>query len=1082
MKTIYTILLLAAGLYLSPSIFAQETSGSLTGKVLDEKGEPLEGASIRLVHQPSGTAYTTTSTGKGYYNLPNLRVGGPYHIEVSYTGRAILTKDDLTITLGEPLALSWTLTPAGQLTDVVVKAARTASPRANTYGAGQNISRDQVRNMPTVSRSIPDMTRLVPQGSKDNSFAGTNFRYNNVTIDGAVNNDAIGFSPSLGGITGTSGMPGSSTRTNPVSLDAIEDMQVYLAPYDVKIGNFTGGSVNAVTRSGTNTISGSIYGFGRNANLVGKDHAGGQGQLPSDFHDYQTGFRVGLPIIRNKLFFFTNEEITRRVDPIQQEAGSPGSSGILSLADAQKIRQTTIDKYGWDPGSYGQMAAYARSNKFFNRIDWNIDAHHQLAIRNNTITSQAINLERDQQDFRYGSIAYQQVNNQTSTVAELKSRLGRQFSNSLVAGYTAIHDKRNPLSDPSLPQVQIQGRTPGTTIFMGTDREAAIFDQKQHTIEISDNLTWDLGKHKFLFGTHNELYNITYGFVNSWNGRVDYLSIDDYLNGNPYRVRGSFNYTDNSRAYISAHPSAKFNINLYSLYAEDEIQVTDKFRLTPGLRVDYTHLPTKPILSEKTRNAYEDAYFNTTYAYTPLGRIRGNYFGRPQLSPRLGFRYDYFGDGKLIIRGGVGLFTGRIPFAWLGYAFYNNGDTYGSFDQRADKKAFLPGTDPMKPGKNGIADFVAANSGVLTNKNAGGTQVDVVNNHFVMPKILRSSVALDYTVAGWKMGVEAIYTKTIKDLLFQQVNTIDNPTYYGYDVQHQQPVFPSGGTDPRFANAYELSNTGKGYRYSLTGTISRNFAWGFAFSAAYTYGQSKDVSNGIRNSMESNWQLNQALNPNNPDLAYSNFDIRHRIVATVNYRKAWNHIWISNLSLFTSAQSGSPFTYGFVNNSIQGTGQQVSLAYIPRTDEAIRFFKDGTQTAAAQAAAFNAFIDGNAYLRSRRGGFTERNAAHTPWNTQIDFHFGQEIHYSSKHSAQFVTLTLDIVNVTNLLNSSWGRLYFVPNTYNGTASVGLTPILFPGEQTRGSYPVYTFRDPGKPYSVDYLNSRYQMQLGLRYSF
>ena len=1072
---------------LTTFVVAQETSGGLTGKISDASGSPLDRASVRLVHQPSGTVYTTTSLANGYYSLVNLRVGGPYHLEVSYTGFATQTREDIVIGLGEPQTMSFSLAAAGQLTNVVVKGVK-AAPRANAYGAGVNITRDQVRNMPTVSRSITDVTRLVPQGSKDNSFAGTNFRYNNVTIDGAINNDAIGFSPSLGGITGTSGMPGSSTRTNPISLDAIEDMQVYLAPYDVKIGNFTGGSVNAVTRSGTNTVTGSIYGFGRNASLVGTDHAGKQGKLPSDFHDYQTGFRVGLPIIKDKLFFFTNEEITRRVDVIQQEAGSALSAGILSLADAVAIRQTTQDKYGWDPGTYGAATAYARSNKFFNRIDWNIAPHHQLAIRNNTITSQAINLERDQQDFRFGSIAYQQVNNQTSTVAELKSQFGNRLSNSFLAGYTSIHDKRNPSSDPSLPQVQIIGRTPGTTIFMGTDREGAIFDQKQRTIEISDNVTLNLGRHKFLFGTHNELYNITYGFVNSWNGRVDYLSIDDYLNGSPYRVRGSYNYTDNSREYILSHPSAKFNVNLYSVYAEDEIQVTDRFKLTPGLRADYTDLTTKPELSDKTRGAYEDPYFNTTYSYTPLDKITGNYFGRPQLSPRLGFRYDVFNDGRLVLRGGAGLFTGRIPFAWLGYAYYNNGNTYGSFDQKADQKAFIPGTDPMRPGKNGISDFIAQNGAVINNRNAGQTQVDVFNNHFVMPKVLRSSVALDYTVHGWKLGIEGIYTKTIKDLVFQQVNTVDNPTYYGYDVQHQQPIF-SGSVDPRFANAYELSNTGKGYRYSLTGTVSRNFSSGFGFSAAYTYGRSKDVSNGIRNSMESNWQLNQALNPNNPGLAYSNFDIRHRIVVNANYRLRWNEVWVSSFSLFVSAQSGSPFTYGFVNNSIQGTGQQVSLAYIPRVGEAVRFFQDVldasgnvVSSAAAQAAAFNAFVDENKYLSRRRGDFTERNAAHTPWNTQADFHFGQEIHYSKSHPQQFVTVTLDIMNLTNLLSSSWGRVYFVPNTYNGTASVGLTPTLFPGRQTEGSYPVYTFQNPGKPYSIDYMNSRYQLQLGLRYSF
>ena len=1086
MKKFYPIYWLILALYCcSGGLYAQETSGSLTGKITDGEGHPLAGATITITHQPSGTVYSTVSTAKGLYNLPNLRIGGPYRVEAVFIGMTSLVKDNITIALGEPLNLPLVMSGASnELGNVTVKAAR-AGARANTYGAGINISRDQVRNMPTASRSIQDITRLVPQGSKDNSFAGTNFRYNNVTIDGAINNDAIGFSPSLGGITGSSGMPGSSTRSNPISLDAIEDMQVYLAPYDVKIGNFTGGSINAVTRSGTNTVTGSVYAFGRNAATTGKDKTGNEGKMPAAFHDYQTGFRIGFPLIKNKLFFFTNEEIARRVDPIQQVAGSIPSAGILSLADAQKIRDSTRSRYGWDPGTYGQYNVYARSNKYFNRIDWNIDRHNQLAIRNNTITSQAINLERDQQDFRFGSIAYQQVNNQSSIVAELKSQFSNHVSNSLVAGYTAIHDLRHPLSDPALPQVQIIGRTPGSTIFFGTDREGAIFDQKQRTIEITDNLTWNLGKNKLLIGTHNELYNITYNFVNSWNGRVDYLSIEDYLNNNPYRVRGSYNYTDNSRDYILAHPSAQFKINLFSADIQDEIRVNDKLRLTPGFRVDETVAPDKQILSSKTQTAYTDPFFNNTYSYTPLNQITGQYFGRVQLSPRLGFRYDWKGDGSLVLRGGVGMFTGRIPFAWLGYSFYNNGDTYGAFDQKADVKAFAPGSDPLRLSKNGIADFIAQNSGVLNDKNVGKTQVDVLDNHFTMPKVLRTSVALDYTTASkFKLSLEGMFTKTLKDVMFQQVNTTDNPRYYAYDVNHEQPVFP-GSVDPRFANAYELSNTTKGYRYSITGSASRNFAAGFGFSAAYTYGQSKDVSNGIRNSMESNWQLNQALNPNNPGVAYSNFDIRHRIVVSVNYRKAWNTTWVTAVSLFFSAQSGSPFSYGFVNNSIQGTGQQVSLAYIPQTADAIRFFRDYTDnngnavSAAAQAQAFNQFVDQDKYLRSRRGNFTERNAVRTPWNNDADLHIGQEIHFG--RSSHFITITADIINLTNLLNGKWGRVYFVPNTYNSTASVGLTPV-YPPAQNTGAYPAYIFQQPGNPYSIDLLNSRCQMQLGLRYSF
>lgn len=1079
---------------------AQETRGTLRGRITDSLGHPLEGVTVTALYIPTGTPYVTTTAKDGRYNLPGLLVGGPYQLNVASIGLFALQQDNIQVNLGDAQVINFTMREElKQLQGVVVKTTAT-SKLANRTGAGVNISRDQIANMPTISRSITDMTKMVPQGSKDNSFAGTNFRYNNVTIDGAINNDAIGFSPSMGGIVGTSNMPGSSTRSNPISMDAIQDMQVYLAPYDVTIGNFTGGSINAVTRSGTNKVEGSVYLYGRNASITGGERAGDGSKMPSAFHDYQIGARVGFPIVKNKLFFFTNEEITRRVDPIQQGAASLDMSSVLSLKDAEDIYSAVKNRYSFDAGTYGQFNAFAKSNKFFNRLDWNIDNDHRhhLSIRNNTIFSQSMNLERDQQDFRFGSIAYKQTNNQTGTVAELTSRFNNVVYNSLIVGYTTIHDYRTPTSDPAFPQVQIVGRTPGTTIFLGTDREASIFDMRQKTFEFTDNLQLNLGQHHLTLGTHNELYKINYGFVNSWNGRVDYPSIEDFLNNNPNRVRGSFNYTNNDRNYIMSHPSAVFNINFFSLYLQDEIQVNDRFRITPGIRLDYADVPNKQPLSEKTQNAILDPNFGNSYTYTPLRDIKNNYLGRVQASPRLGFNYDVLGNRKLVIRGGTGLFTGRIPFAWIGYAFYNNGDTYGAYDQRTDNgsSVFVPGTDPLKhaPGQ-GIAGFAQANGAVVNNKNAGQTQVDVIDNHFVMPQVWRSSLAVDFTDNnGFKYTVEGLYTQVVKDVNFQQVNLKDNPAAfpYAYDTAvglRRQPIF-SGSVDPHFANAYELSNTAQGHRLQLTGQVSKTFDWGLRASAAYTYGIAKDIANGIRNSMESNWQLNPALNPNNPGLAFSNFDVRHRIIANASYKFYWNKTWATTFSLFLSMQSGAPFTYGFINYTIQNSPQQISLAYIPNRDEAINFFQDIKDannavilTSAAQADAFNTYIDGNKYLSGRRGRFTERNAARTPWNNNLDFHFAHEFGLGTGKDGKpnhTITFTWDILNLTNLVNKSWGWVYFSPNTYNSMSSVGLIPYI-PARSAQG-YPVFTFQNPGRPYSVDYASSRWQMQFGLRYSF
>lgn len=1065
--------------FLSTEIFAQVTTSSISGIIKSNNNQTVSSASIELIHLPTGTKYGLASSTDGRFRVGNLIPGGPYKITISFVGYQKEERDDVFLILGADQQLDFEMKPEGnQLTEVTVLAGR----KDIRNGAGTRVGKEQIRTMPSLSRSIPDMTKLTPQNN-NNSFVGTNFRYNNVTIDGAINNDAIGFSPSLGGQSGTSGMPGSSTRTNPVSLDAIQDIQVYLAPFDIKIGNFLGGSVNAVTRSGTNQFEGSIYGFGRNASLVGPNNAGDKSKIPSDFHDYQTGFRAGFPLIKDKLFFFTNEEITRRQDPVILAAGSSDVANVIDLASAQKISDYLKTNYQIDPGTYNNTSIYSNSNKFFNRIDWNINSKNQLTIRNNTVTSKATNLERDQQNFRFGSIDYRQINNQNSTVAELKSRFSNTVSNSLVLGYSTVHDYREPASDPRLPQVQIVGLKPGTTIFLGSDREGTIFDMRQKTFEFTDNLTFSKGKNTFTVGTHNELYNIQYGFVNSWNGRVDYNSIDDFLhNKKPSRVRGNYNYTNNTRDYIMGNPPASFHVNMYSLYGQDEIRVNNRLRITPGLRFDLASVPNKQPLSNKTTESPVDPNYATTYTHTQAKDIQNKFLGNVMVSPRLGFNYDVNGNRSLIIRGGTGVFTGRIPFAWLGYSFYNNGETYGAYDQRSNTKPFAAGSDPLVLSDSGIARFARQNGAAVSDKTKS-TQVDLIDNKFKMPSVWRSDLALDFNLPGnYKLTLEGIYTKVINDLKFQQINIVDKPVYYPYDVNHQQPIYPSGQINPLFTNAYLLSNTKEGYRYSITAQLSKTFPFGLDVMAAYTYGHSKDITNGIRNSMESNWQLNQALNPNEPGLANSNFDVRQRIVSVINEKLNWNKKgkFVSTFTVFVNAQSGNPFTWGFLNATVQNTPQQVSLAYIPKAGETVKLFADNASgTAAQQAQVFDAFIDGNSYLKTRRGEFTERNGGRTPWNTTADFRFTQDFNFMSGKKKNTISLTFDILNLTNLLNSEWGHSYFSPNTFNSTASVGLKTAK---AGTTSDYPVYTFSNPGIPYSTDFFASRYQMQFGLRYTF
>ena len=1069
-------------LFLNSQLFAQITTSSVSGQVKDKSGVEIPGASVIATHVPTGSRYGVATSFDGHYTIANMNPGGPYKIVVTSVGFKPQVREDIMLNLGSTSSFNFIVSEdATNLAEIVVK----ADKGGIKLGAGTSIGEQTMKVLPTLSRSLTDMTRMTPQGSSTNSFAGTNFRYNNVTIDGSINNDAIGFSPSLGGVSGTSGMPGSSTRTNPVSLDAIQDVQVYIAPYDVKIGNFTGGSINAVTRTGTNTVTGSVYGFGRNATITGPNNAGDGAKIPSDYSDFQTGFRIGLPLIKDKLFFFTNEEITRRNEPIFYGAGDAGS--LIDAGTASKITNYLVTNYGFNPGETNNYSIYSRSNKFFNRLDWNISDKHQLSIRNNYVTSEASNLERDAANFRFGSMDFKQVNNQNSTVAELKSRFGNgNVSNSLVLGYSDIQDYRDPSSSSitgnnansvSFPQTEISYN--GGTIFLGNDREATVFNMKQKTFEITDNVTFFKGKHTFLIGTHNEVYNINYGFVNSWNGRIAYRSVDDFLAGKVNRVRGAYNFGDNSRDNLFNNPYAKFTVGLYSVYAQDEIQVSDNFKLSPGIRFDVASTDS-PVLSPKTTSTAIDINAGSTYtAGTLLSQVNNQLFGQVLVSPRLGFNYDLKGDKSLVIRGGTGIFTGRIPFAWLGYAFYNDGVGYGAFDINNRATATNKG-DVLKDGAKTFA---------FNNGQGNLTQVDAMSNNFKMPQVFRNSLAVDYTTKnGYKFTVEGIYTKTINDLKFQQVNLKDSVKYFSYDTQKQMPIYLSGGAtgqklNTAFSNAYELSNTSQGYRYSVTLQASKTYGFGLNFNMAYTYGESYDLTNGVRNSMESNWQLNQSLTPNEPKLSYSNFDIRNRIIGSIGQNIKWNKNQTTTITGVISAQSGAPFSWGFVNSTIANTPQAAGLAYVFKDEaEATKYFVDKknsagvvTETAAQQATNFINFVNEDDYLSTRKGNFTERNGGRTPWNTTMDVRILHNVKVGVKNAVQ---ISLDIFNFTNLLNSAWGRNYFISNSFNSTVGLGLAR----SNSGVATDPTYTFTKPTATYSTDQLSSRWQMQIGLRYSF
>ena len=1077
--------------------FAQETTATLNGHVKEGKGAYISGATITVKHEPTGSVTTGQSNSKGIFVIPNLKPGGPYTIKVSFIGFKEEVLNDVNLTLGTNPDLNVSLNSSSTvLTEVTVSSAgKRQIAGATTVGA------KQLSTLPTLGRSLSDFTRLTPQ-SNNNSFGGSNFRYNNLTIDGAINNDAIGFSNSFGGQSGggQSGAAGSGTRTNPYSLDVIQEVQVQLAPFDVKQGNFTGGSVNAVTKSGTNDIHGSIYGYGRSQALMGKSPDGLKTKIGSDFHDYQYGATLSGPIVRNKAFFIVNFEQTRRQEPTFYNAGDPGAA--VTLADATTIYNQLKTKYNYDAGDYvGAYKVFTNSDKLFARLDFNLDPKNTLTFRAIYTNGVGNNLERTSTNFQFGSTDFTQHTKNINLTAELKSKISNTVSNQFNVSYIDVHEYRDfpgvlsPLMDIG-----------GGAIWTGTWREASIYNMKQKTFEISDNVTMTSGIHKFTFGTHNEFYNLTYGFVNSWNGRWEYSNLANFLADKPSRIRGAYSIDPklpNDRNSIYNNPPSPYNVALMSVYGQDEISASRNFKVTPGLRIDYSNLANPIPVDKDFGTAVNNTTF-PTYTNTPFNQLNNQWLGKATLSPRVGFNWDVNSDQSLIIRGGTGIFIGRMPFAWLGYAETLSGGYYNNIDFKPSASNTVGGNVSIPLAINPLYLKDTINAHALASANAATTrEVDVIDNNFKLPRVLRTDLAADIKFGkGYKLTVDVLYTKTMYDVQFKQINIKDQVEYYSTGPT-QSPVYVGGKLNSQYSNIYLLTNTTQGYRYNLTAQLSKttnnlklgNHSLNINWSAAYTYGVSKDLSNGIRNSFQSNFEVNPAVVANNPQLAASNFDLRHRIVATFGSSLAWNTMNTTSLTFFYSGQSGAPYSVVYNSGGAPfGNAANANLPYIPKDQNDIRLVDNGTYTAAQQWADLNSLITGDKYLNSHRGQYAERNALRTPWNHELDLKLMHEFRLSKTNSKQTLQISLDIFNVLNLINNSWGHVTFVTNVNNYTVNMltfaaykdaGGNPVAI-GKPSSGYLPTFTFNKPtgldNHYYTVDPINSRWQGQFGVKYNF
>ncbi|MES2807595.1 MAG: carboxypeptidase regulatory-like domain-containing protein [Bacteroidota bacterium] len=1056
------LLLVMVSLFTTVTALAQVTTSSMTGTVKDSK-ETLIGATVTAVHEPTGTRYAVTTNADGRFNIANMRVGGPYTVTISYVGYQTTTLSDISIRLGEPFAINQTLAQSGvTLNEVAIRGRKDAVMNSRRTGASTNIGRTQLENMPTSGRSLTDFLRLAPQASTTpaggTSFGGTSSKFNSVTIDGAVNNDVFGLS--------ANGTPGGGAGTQPISLDAIQEVQVVLAPYDVTLGNFTGAGVNAVTRSGTNKFEGSVYYFTKNQDLAGKNVLTTLKQ--PNFSDKQYGVRLGGPIIQNKLFFFTSIELGRRTAPIANNAGEPGAA--ISLATAQQIAARAQSVYGYDVGSYTAQNLSRNNDKIFVKLDWNIDAKNQLTARYNYIDAFDDNLTRSGTFFNFGNNGYKFANKQNVGIIELRTNFNSKYSNNFLAGYTRIRDARQTQGTlfPSVQINNIDGISGNSAVF-GSERSSVANQLDQDIIEVTDNFKINLGEHLLTFGTHNEFFKFRNLFINNLNGRWTFNNMADFMSGaNGANAQVAATY---SRVPGDATPAAKFSAAQLSVYGQDEWEAAKGLKLTFGVRFD------KPVFGDKplANPTIEASFPGYRTDRTPSTAIL--------ISPRLGFNFDPIGDRTIQLRGGTGIFTGRVPFVWMSNQYGASGMLFSTVSVNNPPGAqFIP-----NPNNQAAAG-------------AGSTraEVNLVSENFKIPQVWRTNLAGDFKLPyGIVATVEGIYSKTLNNVVYRDINMTPstgtlNPVLSGGVAPgsgaDNRPIYPGRVNNTAFTNVILLENSNKGYTYTLTGQLQKTFDNGFNTMFAYTYGRAKSVNDGTSSTALSNWEFVQiSQDPNNPPLATSTFETRHRLVGSAGYQFTYGpqKSFGTGFSLFYQGFSGLPYTYlvnGNLNSDAGVTASGNDLFYVPRNSSEIKFnalSASGAlpaQTAAQQWDALNAYIENDPYLRTRRGQYAERNGARTPWEHKFDLRITQDLGGMIGETKNRLQLSLDVFNVGNLLNKSWGRQYNISNQ-----AYALVGVSNPTNAVTGGY---TFRAPSTntAYTAAPTASAWSMQFGVRYLF
>ncbi len=1077
------------------TVFSQITTSGISGTVTTENGESLPGANIVAVHEPSGTQYGTITNIEGQFVLQGMRPGGPYKVVISFVGYANGVYSDIRLLLGESFVLNATLKEnVFGVEEVMVIGTKASAFQIDKTGAATNISNEQMTYMPTINRSISDIARISPY-TNGMSIAGGDGRSTNFTVDGANFNNNFGLSSSL---------PGGG---NPISLDAIEEVQVVIAPFDVRQTNFIGGGINAITKSGTNTFKGSAYTYFNNQNMRGNKI----GDVDFGDRDKQSrkvyGMTLGGPIIKNKLFFFVNGEYEVRPGQVvtwrPSENGNANTDLMLSRAsvsDMERVKQHLIDNYGYDPGSYNNYPADESNKKLLARIDWNINNANKLSLRYNFTKNQAWNptngnstdagfrnrnMDRiSQYAMAFSNSIYSMDNIVNSFSLDLNSRISEKFSNQFLSTYSKIQDIRGSNSSP-FPFIDIMNgvTTDGKQIlepYISAGYELFTWNNgvNNNIFNIIDNLTYYLGSHKITAGLSFEHQMANNSYMRNGTGYYRYASVEDFLNqAAPRDFALTYGYDG------ELNPAAEVAFNQYGVYAQDEWKVTSDFKLTYGIRADYL----KYVDNIIRNNAIYDLDFGGKKIDTgawPTAKV--------QLSPRVGFTWDIMGDQTMKLRGGTGIFAGRLPLVFFTNMPTNSGMVQGSYT--AVTKYSSDGTvtsvspalaslaGPMITDVNEMISRLNLPTTITPEQGVLPSTINGIDPEFKMPQVWKSSLAVDCNLPvsfPMTVTVEGIYTKNINGVMLKDYNLKqpDN-SWQRFSGPDDRYIYPASA-NIRYTSksAYMLSNNSDGWGAIGNITITAEPVENLNLMAAYTLTESKEISGMPGSNASSAYNgLIEVDGPHLPTVQRSQYVIPSKAIASVSYRIPYaNNHMATTINLFYSGYSAGGYSFTY-SNDMNGDGYATDLIYIPSEKGEIKF------VSSADEDAFFKFIEQDKYLKSHKGEYAEAYAARAPWVHTFDLRLAQDFSIRAGSTAHTLQFTLDFLNFGNLLNSEWGvdKNMFKANNGQILKYEGKDASNVPGfsmvKNSDGNY-------LSESYSTYYnYNQCWQLQVGLRYFF